>query len=142
MSLADCLLREAGGDRRATIEAYWLVRQRAAEYQVLVQQAEMLDGLVPVVLERRNEPSGAAEMLRLHAAQTAAQAATREAHAALVEAQYALAQRIGATADAAWPLGLDGASLGPLSLEARRPAAGPGRVVAGPAPGGDDSRPG
>jgi hypothetical protein len=104
MSLADCLLRDAGADRRPTIEAYWRLRQRAAEYQVHVQQAELLEGLVPVVLERRNEPSGAAEMLRLHSAQLATQAAIREAHVALVEAQYALALRIGATGEAAWPL--------------------------------------
>ena len=42
-------------------------------------------------------------MLRLHAAQTAAKAAVGEAQVALVEAQYALALRIGALADAAWP---------------------------------------
>ena len=104
MSLADCLLRGAGTDRRATIEAYWLVRQRAAEYQVLAEQVELLDGLVPVVLERRHEPLGATEMLRLRSAQLAAKAAVSEAHAALVEAQYALALRIGATNETVWPL--------------------------------------
>ncbi len=104
MSLADCLLRDAGADRRATIEAYWRLRQRAAEYQVHVQQVELLEGLVSVVLERRSEPLGAAEMLRLHSAQLAARASMREAHAALVEAQYALALRLGATGESAWPL--------------------------------------
>jgi hypothetical protein len=104
LSLADCMLREAGGDRRATIDAYWLVRQRAAEYQSLFEQAEMLDALVPLVLDRRLQPSGATDMLRLRSAQTAAQAATRQAYAALVEAQYALAARLGMTGDPAWPL--------------------------------------
>jgi hypothetical protein len=104
LSLADCLLRDPGADRRATIEAYWRVRQRAAAYQVLVEQAALLDSLMPVALERRKEPSGPAEMLRLSWAQRATQASLREAHAALVEVQYALALRIGATAEAAWPL--------------------------------------
>jgi len=104
ISLADCMLREAGADRRATIEAYWLLRQRAAQYQAMLQQAEMLNGLVPVALDHRHQPTGATEMLRLRAAQTAAQAATRRSHVALVDAQYALALRMGATADSAWPL--------------------------------------
>lgn len=104
LSLADCLMRDGGSDRRGTIEAYWRVRQRAAEYQTLVQQSELLEAIVPVVLERRQEPSGATDMLELHSAQLAARAATREAHVALVEAQYALATRIGATNETPWPL--------------------------------------
>jgi hypothetical protein len=104
MSLDDCLMRDGGSDRRGTIVAYWRLRQRAAEYQTLVQQSELLEGLAPMVLERRQEPSGAAEMLRLRSAQLATQAATREAHVALIEAQYALATRIGATNESPWPL--------------------------------------
>ncbi len=104
MSLADCLLRASGGDRPKTIHAYWLVRQRTAEYQILLQQAEFFDSLAPEALEHRNTPTGAADMLRLQAMQTAARAAVDQAVAALVEAQYALALRIGAVNDAAWPL--------------------------------------
>ena len=104
LSLADCLVRDPGADRRATIEAYWVVRQRAAEYQVRAQQVELLEALIPMVLEHRKDPSGATDMLRAHAAQLAAQASLREAHAALIESQYALALRIGATGEAAWPL--------------------------------------
>jgi hypothetical protein len=104
ISLADCLLRDGNGDHRPTIEAYWLVRQRAAQYQLLAQQTELLDAIAPTALERHNQPSGAADMLRLHAAQLAIQAAMRESHVALVEAQYVLALRIGALAEAAWPL--------------------------------------
>ncbi len=104
LSLADCLIRDPGNDRRATIEAYWGVRQRAAEYQVRAQQVELLEALVPIVLEHRKDPSGAADMLRLRAAHLASQASLREAHAALIESQYALALRIGATNEAAWPL--------------------------------------
>jgi hypothetical protein len=98
------LMRDGSIDHRATIEAYWLVRKRAAEYQLIAEQVELLDAIGPVALERRNEPSGAADMLRLHTAQLAAKAAMRDAQVALVEAQYALALRIGALADAAWPL--------------------------------------
>jgi hypothetical protein len=104
LNLLDCLLRDSGTDRQATIDAFWRARQRAAEYQVLAQQVELLEALAPVALERRNEPSGAVEMLRLRRAQTAAQASLREAHVALIEAQYALALRLGATEDSDWPL--------------------------------------
>jgi hypothetical protein len=104
LTLADCLMGGTSGDRRATIEAYWLTRQRAAEYQAILQESEMLDALVPAVLDRRLQPAGATEMLRLRWAQTAAQAAGRQAQVALVEAQYALAVRLGTTAESAWPL--------------------------------------
>jgi hypothetical protein len=40
----------------------------------------------------------------LRRAELAADASLREAHVALIEAQYNLALRIGATGDAAWPL--------------------------------------
>jgi hypothetical protein len=104
LSLAECLTRDPGADRRATIEAYWRLRQRAAEYQTIVQQGELLEALVAVALERRNVPAGAVEMLRLREAQLATKAALREAHVTLVEAQYALAVRLGAINDSAWPL--------------------------------------
>jgi hypothetical protein len=104
LTLADCLQRDGSANRCATIQAYWLVRQRAAQYQLLAGQAELLESLSPVVGERYKTPSGPAEMLRLHAAQRATQAMLREAHVALVEAQYGLALRIGAVADADWPV--------------------------------------
>ncbi len=65
MSLAECLAREAGGNRRETLAVYWIARQRAAEYQVLVQQADFLENLFSEALERRNGPAGAVEMLYL-----------------------------------------------------------------------------
>ena len=104
INLADCLMRDGSTNRRATIEAFWLVRQRAAQYQVLAGQMELFESLEPVVLEHRNQPSGASDMLRLQTAKRATQAMMDEAHVALVEAQYALALRIGAVADDAWPL--------------------------------------
>jgi hypothetical protein len=104
LGLADCLTRDAGADRAATIAAYWLVCRRAAQYQLLLQEAELFEGLTPVVLERRNTPSGAADMLRLRAMQLAARADATDARVALVESQHALALRTGAAADSAWPL--------------------------------------
>jgi hypothetical protein len=101
LSLADCMLRDPGTDRRATIDAYWLARQRAAEYQSLAEQAAMLKALEPAALQHRNRP---ADMLRLRQTQLAAQASLDEARAALIEAQYTLALRIGAAGEAAWPL--------------------------------------
>ncbi|MEN6407088.1 MAG: hypothetical protein ABFC77_11525 [Thermoguttaceae bacterium] len=105
MSLADCVGRAAAADRQATIESYWRLRQRTAAYQTLVQQEELLDGLVSMALEHRSTSAGAAEMLRWEASQRAAHAATREAHAALLGAQYDLASHIGMTDDpASWPV--------------------------------------
>ncbi len=95
--------RDAGGNRRATVDAYWTLWQRAAESVVLAGNEALLDALVPVVLERRNELTGAADGLRLRAAQLAAKAAAGQARVDLVEGQYALALRIGTLADAAWP---------------------------------------
>jgi hypothetical protein len=124
LSLPDCLQRDGSADRCATIAAYWLVRQRAAQYQLLAGQAELLESLSPVVLERYKSPSGPADGLRLHAAQRATQAMMREAHVALVEAQYALALRIGAVAEADWPLASTSPHSGSylLKLDAQPPA--------------------
>ncbi len=120
IGLADCLLRDGSVDHRATIEAYWLVRQRAAEYQLLAEQVELLDAIGPVALERRNQPSGAADMLRLQTAQLAAKATMRDGQVALIEAQYALALRIGALADATWPLASTVPHTGSYSLKLER----------------------
>jgi len=104
INLLQCLAGSPPDAQRAAIGAYWLVRQQVAQYQVLAQQAEWIEALTPVVLERRSQPAGAAEMLRLRSAQLSAEAAVREAHAALIEAQFDLALRIGSVADSVWPL--------------------------------------
>ena len=104
INLTECLLRNAGGDRLTTISAYWLLKQRQAQYQVLGQQEEMLEAIKPLVLEHRNDPTGPADGVRWNAAALSAKAATRKAQAVLVEAQYALALRIGALDEPAWPL--------------------------------------
>jgi hypothetical protein len=104
VSLSDCLFRDASGGRLATIEAYWRVGCRAAQYRVLAEQAELFQAVAPIALERRGAPCGATDMLRLRSAQLAARAAMREAEVALVESQYSLALRIGTAAEVAWPL--------------------------------------
>ncbi|MCE5266415.1 MAG: hypothetical protein LLG00_00820 [Planctomycetaceae bacterium] len=102
ITLSECLRRDASGNRRATIDAYWLVWQQAARYKAALDEQSRLKALAALVLERRNSPAGAADMLRLNTAQTAAKAAVGDAKVALVDAQYALALRIGTVADA-WP---------------------------------------
>lgn len=96
IGLGNCLLRDGDADHRATVEAYWLVRQRAAECQLAAEQAGLLAAIEPIARERRHQPSGAADRLRLQAAELAAKATIDDSHAALVEAQYALALRSGA----------------------------------------------
>ncbi len=91
-------------ERRAAVDAFWLARQRAAEYQTLAQEIEFLDNLVPLVLEQRSGPEGAAAMLYLRAARQQAKADLREAQAALIEAQFDLALRTQTAAEALWPL--------------------------------------
>jgi hypothetical protein len=99
VSLGECLSQQSGGDRRELIGAYWLVRQRAAEYQVVVQQAQLLEDLL-LVAHGPQHPAG----LRLSTARVGSEAARYEAHAALLEAQFELATRMGRESDPAWPM--------------------------------------
>jgi hypothetical protein len=104
VSLVESLARSTSGNQRSTIEAFWRVRQEASQYQLFGQQAEWLDSLTSVLLERRSQPNGPVDMLHLRAMQLATKAAQREAQARLLRAQYDLASRTGAVVDAAWPL--------------------------------------
>jgi hypothetical protein len=104
MTLAQCLARESGSNRRETLAVFWIARQRAAEYQAIVQEADFLENLASEALERRGNPAGAAEMLYLRAARLSAKAARDEAQAALVESQFELAIRTQSTAETVWPL--------------------------------------
>jgi hypothetical protein len=101
--LVECLYR-ANSDRLTTIKAYWLLRERQARFRTLLEAQDMLSSVEPTALEHHNDATGAADMLRLQSARRAAEAAISQAHVALVEAQYALALRIGMLAEAAWPL--------------------------------------
>ncbi|MBN1394701.1 MAG: hypothetical protein JW959_06730 [Pirellulales bacterium] len=104
IELKEALLRNSGGDRLKTINAYWRLRRRASQYQILAEQVEFYEALMPAALERRNDPTGAADMLRLNAALLAAKAELGVERTALVEAQFDLALLIGATGEPQWPL--------------------------------------
>ncbi len=104
MTLRTSLMRSTALDPRTTIEAYWRLRQQTARYQMLAERVEWLESLRPAVVERRGQPVGPLDLLRLRAAETAAKAAASEAQAGLTQAQYALASHTGAVVEAAWPL--------------------------------------
>jgi hypothetical protein len=91
-------------DRRAMVDAFWIARQRAAEYQAVAQETEFLENLVPLVLERRGDACGGAAMLYLRAARQNAKANIFEAQLALFEAQFELALRTRTAAETLWPL--------------------------------------
>jgi hypothetical protein len=124
MTLEECLSRQIGGDRRPAIEAFWNARQCAAEYQAISQELEFLDSLVPLVLERREKPQCAAEMLFLHAARQNSKAKLFEANAQLIEAQFELALRTQSAGDSLWPLPTTAPHAGQymLNLETQSPA--------------------
>jgi hypothetical protein len=103
VALIDCLQLSAGGNRLAMVDAYWIAWKRSAQYKNHAAEADYLNKLSTLVLEHRNQPTGPTEMLRVQAALMAAKAAMRDAQVAEIEAQYALALRIGAVADTAWP---------------------------------------
>ncbi len=85
-------------DRPKLIAAYWTVREHAAAWQVWRQHLQWLDELSFAVAE------GSAEAGRLSTARLAAEASSVAAHAELVEAQFHLAEAVGQSSDALWPL--------------------------------------
>jgi hypothetical protein len=99
VSLGDCLSRRSQGDRGELIGAYWVAGQRVAEYQVLAQARQWFEDLLFVPQDERL-PSA----LQLRAAMLSTGAALTEAHAALLDAQFALATRIGRESDGVWPI--------------------------------------
>jgi len=121
--LDECLRGLSGVDRRSVLDAYWLARERAAEYQVIAGQAEFMEQLSPIVLDHRGQPSGSLDMLRLRAARLACDAEQLEAHVELLEAEFELTRRSGRPLDAAWILPSTVPHSGPylLKLDAQRP---------------------
>jgi hypothetical protein len=114
ISLPECLRGRPAAERRAVIAAFWLVRQRAAEYQVLSDEVQWLNELTQQSLEGSADPSA----YRLRTTTLASEAAMDEAQVALIEAQHALATRIGRTPDAVWPLPADVPRAGGFLLHA------------------------
>ena len=106
-------------DRLSTIKAYWLLRQRQAQYRTLLDQKEMLAAIEQTVVGHRSDTTGEADMLRLQSARMATEAAISQAKVALIEAQYALALRIGTVAETAWPLASTAPHTGSYLLKQR-----------------------
>ena len=102
-TLANCLGMQTNGDRYGLIATYWQTRGRAAEYQVLSQQAQWLDGVAPL-LPDETFASGAPARNRLRAARLATDADLLDAHARLIESEFALTQLAGQPLDAPWLL--------------------------------------
>ena len=83
MTLAECLRYYLGTERRAVIDAFWVARQQAATYEVLVRKGQMLAELVPLAVDARDRPAGGESMLQLRAARLANDADLLEVEAAL-----------------------------------------------------------
>jgi hypothetical protein len=102
ISLEDALGKRVGSDRRALIESYWLARQRAAEYQLCLQQMELLQGVDALANAQgaspHHEPS-----LRRRALELGMAAAAMEAEAALAAADYELATHMGQAENTVYP---------------------------------------
>ena len=90
VTLEDCLRDQPAAARQAIIEAYWLARQRAAEYQVLTQERDLL-----LELAHTSAEITPLAQQRLRSAEASSEAALLEAQSALWTAQSELAARCG-----------------------------------------------
>ena len=118
VELDECLRGLSSSDRHSVLDAYWLARQRAAEYQVIVDQAQLLDQVRPFALTRRP-----LDMLRLQAARLTCDADQLDAQIALLEAEFELTRCAGHSLDGAWLLPSTVPHSGPylVKLNAQRP---------------------
>jgi hypothetical protein len=121
--LEECLRGLLGTDRRSVIDAYWIARQRAAEYQVLAGQTDLIEQVVPLALEHRRQPTGALDMLRIRTARLACEADLAGAHADLLESLFELTRRTGRALDGPWLVPATAPHSGQylLKLDAQRP---------------------
>ena len=100
------------------IAAYWLARQRAAEYKwLLIEQAwlERLDQ--PARDHRAASSAGPLETVRVLAAREAVNADVLESSIALLEAEFDLTRRCGAPAGSSWFLPVTPPHAGPYDLK-------------------------
>ncbi len=116
VGLRSCLADQSVEECHRLIDAYWLARLRACEYQTFVDRSRHLEGLAPIALGRTSEPSGPEDMLRLRAMRLSADATVHEAHARLLEAQYELTLAAGGSLDSAWLLPRTSPRWGPFPL--------------------------
>jgi hypothetical protein len=114
VTLDDCLRDPPAASRQAIIEAYWSARQRAAEYQVLTQQRDLLLDLAHTSAEITP-----LARQRLRSAEAASEAALLEAQSALWTAQSELAARCGRADNLSrpWPSTAPHAGLYALQVE-------------------------
>ena len=121
VDLRDCLADRPVEDCHQMINAYWLARLRACEYQSYANRAEHLRDLVPIALRRTQEPLRAEDMLRLEATRLSCDADALEAHARLLDAQYELTMAAERPLDSSWLLPRTSPRFGryPLKLDAQ-----------------------
>ncbi len=118
VELRECLRSARPADRREVIAAYWLARQRAAEYKwLLIEQAwlERLDQ--PARDHRAASSAGPLETVRVLAAREAVNADVLESSIALLEAEFDLTRRCGAPAGSSWFLPVTPPHAGPYDLK-------------------------
>lgn len=121
VDLRDCLADRPVDDCHRVINAYWLARLRACEYQSYANRAEHLAELVPIALGRTLEPSGSEDMLRLRTTRLSSDADVLEALARLLDAQYELTLAAQRPLDSSWLLPRTSPRCGhyPLKLDAQ-----------------------
>ena len=121
VDLRDCLADRSVEGCRKVINAYWLARLRACEYQAFAGCAEHLGKLVPIALGRSLEPSGTEDVLRLRVTRLSSDADAVEAHARLLDALYELTLATERPLDSSWLLPRTSPRCGhyPLRLDAQ-----------------------
>ncbi len=143
-SLENCLSGAPVTSRGKVIDAYWAVCQKAAQYQVDREMADLLQELEPLALEHRLAPSGALDMLQLRAEKLACESDALSARVEMLVAQFELTALAGRPLDSAWLLPSTPPHAGPysLKLDAQPAAFGrewPVRRLAGAIPALDKS---
>lgn len=126
-SLPKVLERTAPASRRAVIDAYWRAREAAARYQIYAEAGDHLTPLTAGALRLREEPGGAAAMLRVQAARLGLQANLLDAQLNLLAAQWTLTQLAGGRLDQPWLLPTTVPHAGRYRLPAHREALGDAR---------------
>ncbi|MEX2113764.1 MAG: hypothetical protein WD845_11300 [Pirellulales bacterium] len=102
--LADCLRDVATNERLAVLTAYWRTCEAAARQQLLSDEVEQLNALMPVLSALGNQPEMAAAGVRFQAARRQFRAQAVEAQLALVDAEFELTQAAGRRLEDPWLL--------------------------------------
>ncbi|NUQ63913.1 MAG: hypothetical protein HUU20_15655 [Pirellulales bacterium] len=121
ITLVELLKTASPGPRQPLLSAYWLARQKAAEYRALGQVLALFDQLEPLVLQRRSDAAGAAAMLQVRACKLAADARRLQTYAELLAAEFQLTSATGRPLEGPWLLPTTPPHSGPylLKLEAQ-----------------------